>query len=85
MCADFLHMRRHYNEFVEGLTPEEKEIHDKELEKGLMTEMVRQIKDKLKSEMRKGKKDISMDELNSMVDDAFRDMEQKTEDGKNDE
>ena len=84
MCADFLHMRRHYTEFVDGLTPEEKEIHDKELEKGLMAEMVRQIKDKLKSEMKKGKKDISMDELNSMVDDAFKDMEQKTE-GEEDE
>ena len=72
MTADFLHMRKHRDEFLASLTSEEMEIHRREEEKGLWKEIRRQLKEKILEELRikkrQGEKTISEEELDRILD-----------------
>ena len=83
MTADFLHMRKHRDEFLASLTSEEMEIHRREEEKGLWKEIRRQLKEKILEELRlkkrQGEKTISEEELDRILDDLNPEEEEAPE------
>lgn len=82
MCADFLHMRKHRDEFIAGLTPEEMVIYEEQASKGLWEEAAKRIKQRVMSELRRkkrsGETQVSEAELDKLLNDMERDKDERS-------
>ena len=64
-------MKKHRDEFIADLTPEEMAIYDEQCEEGLWREAYKRMKQKIMSELRRRKKSGEVQVSEKELDDLF--------------